>query len=227
MAPVSPKHRTGGLTRDYIYTELKKKIVNLELKPGSRISEKDISEKWNVSRTPVREAFLKLSEEELLDVYPQSGTFVSKIDLEHVEEARFVREQIETGIVRLACAQFPEEHVFQLETNVTMQTLCEEKGNYAKLYELDDEFHRILFDGCHKTRAWKLMQQMNTHFDRLRRLRLASALDWDIIVSQHKDILSLVKSKKTEEAVNVMREHLRLAVVEKDVLKQSNPDFFK
>lgn len=66
---------------------------------------------------------MKLSEEELLNVYPQSGTFVSKIDLEHVEEARFVREQIETSIVRLVCEHIPDENIFKLEANITMQKL--------------------------------------------------------------------------------------------------------
>lgn len=220
--------RAKGSTRDFTYKTLKTQILNLELKPGTKISEKEVAQKLQVSRTPVRESFLKLSEEELVEIYPQRGTIVSLIDLEHVEEARFVRENIEKAIVKVTCEDFSEEYLFQLETNITMQELCGEKGNYSKLYQLDDEFHKILFYGCRKIRTWNMLQQMNSHFNRLRMLRLStSALNWDIIISQHKEIFQLINEKRPEKAEEVMTKHLRLAVIEKDVLKESYPDFFK
>lgn len=123
--------KVNGSTRNYVYTTLKKKIIELELKPGFKISEQEIADELNVSRTPVREAFLKLSQEDLLSIYPQRGTIVSEIDLELVEEGRFIRENIESAIVREACNKFGEEELFQLETNITMQTLCLKKRNLS------------------------------------------------------------------------------------------------
>ncbi|MCY9421621.1 GntR family transcriptional regulator, partial [Bacillus paralicheniformis] len=68
--------------RDQIYQMLKEEIMKFRLVPGELISEKEISERYEVSRTPVREAFLQLSREGLLEVYPQKGTRVSLIDLD-------------------------------------------------------------------------------------------------------------------------------------------------
>lgn len=220
--PNVPNQR--GQTRDYIYNTLKAQILTLELKPGTKISEKEVSDLLNVSRTPVREAFLKLSEEELLEIYPQRGTVVSLINLDHVEEDRFIRENIERAVVRLACSNFTEDYA--METNLIMQELCCEKRDYSKLFELDDEFHKILFEGTNKKRTWKMVHQQSNHFNRLRLLRLSSTLDWNIIISQHKEIYKLVKEKKPDQAEKVMFEHLGLVVIEKDILKKSYPDYF-
>ena len=90
-------------SRMYVYSNLKGKIMNGEIAPGTKLSEQEISEKLGISRTPVREAFLQLAQEYLVGIYPQRGTIVTKIDLQLVEEGRFVREHIEKAIVVEAC----------------------------------------------------------------------------------------------------------------------------
>ncbi|UOQ46545.1 GntR family transcriptional regulator [Halobacillus salinarum] len=214
-------------TRDYTYEVLKEKILTLEIEPGKKISEKDMSQKLGVSRTPIREAFLKLAQEELLEIYPQRGTFVSLIDLDHVEEARFMRESVERAIVRLACSTFTKEQLFELETNITMQEMCVKRDNYSTLLELDEEFHKILFAGCSKMRVWETIQQMNNHFIRLRVLRVGSNLNWNVIVSQHKAIFDRITNKEEAEAEQAMADHLQLVAIEKNTLMDAYPDYFK
>lgn len=215
-----------GSTRDYSYNILKEKILNLELEPGTKISEKEIAEELNVSRTPVREAFMKLAQEELLDIIPQSGTIVSRINLEYVEEGRFIREKVEKEIVILACQEFPEEFRFKLESNIAMQELCVGQNNFLKLFELDEEFHQILFRGCRKIRTWNMLQLLNSHFQRLRLLRLSRDSNWENIISQHKEIYRLIVNKNAEQASKVMEQHLRLVVIEQDLLKERYPHYF-
>ncbi|MBT2757172.1 GntR family transcriptional regulator [Mesobacillus foraminis] len=215
-----------GSTREYVYNILKNDIINLEIKPGTRISEKEIAHRLQVSRTPVREAFMKLAQEELLGIYPQSGTIVSRIDLNHVEEARFVRENIERSIVKMACTEFTEEQLFILETNVTMQELCLEKGTHQRLFELDEEFHKILFEQCGKIRTWKMINQLKSHFDRLRILGLASNKDWNDIVIQHKQIFTAIVQRNPQKAEELMINHLRLVNDHKKDLKQDYPEYF-
>ncbi|WP_371862450.1 GntR family transcriptional regulator [Mesobacillus foraminis] len=215
-----------GSTREYVYNILKNDIINLEIKPGTRISEKEIAHRLQVSRTPVREAFMKLAQEELLGIYPQSGTIVSRIDLNHVEEARFVRENIERSIVKMACMDFTEEQLFILETNVTMQELCLEKGTHQRLFELDEEFHKILFEQCGKIRTWKMINQLKSHFDRLRILGLASNKDWNDIVIQHKQIFTAIVKRNPQKAEELMINHLRLVNDHKKNLKQDYPEYF-
>src|SRR5690554_2566058 len=95
--------------RDFVYETVKNNILNLILKPGQMISEQEISGKLKVSRTPTREAFIKLSEEGLITIYPQKGSYVSLIDIDHVEESLFLREQMEVAVLKLACVTFTEK----------------------------------------------------------------------------------------------------------------------
>ncbi|PMC37311.1 GntR family transcriptional regulator [Bacillus sp. UMB0899] len=221
------KTRINGSTRDYVYQTIKKRIIYLELKPGTKISEKEIAENLEVSRTPVREAFIKLAQEELVGIYPQSGTIVSKIDLGHVEEARFARENIERAIVRMACTDFDDEQLFGLETNIALQELCLGKeGTHHRLFDLDEEFHKRLYEGCNKLRIYKMIQQMNSHFDRLRVLRLATNTDWNVVVSQHKEIYQAIVERNMDKAEKLMVNHLKLVNFEKDELKFRYPDYF-
>lgn len=119
--------RKNVSTRDHVYETLKESIIKLDLKPGQSVSEKEISELLSVSRTPVREAFVKLAQEELLEVYPQRGTFISLIDLEHVEEVRFIRELLERASAKLA-AERPENVDFvSLRENLQRQRYCIEE----------------------------------------------------------------------------------------------------
>jgi DNA-binding GntR family transcriptional regulator len=218
--------RINGSTRDYVYKTIKDEIINWVLEPGTKISEKEVADKLEVSRTPVREAFLKLAQEELIGIYPQSGTIVSKIDLGHVEEARFIRENIERAVVRIACLEFQPEQLFMLETNLAMQELCLKKGTPHRLFELDEEFHKILFDACRKQRSWKMIRQMNSHFDRLRVLRLTTNKDWNEVVFQHKQIFTAIACRDPDQAEELMVNHLRLVNYEKESLKNEYPDFF-
>lgn len=218
--------RVNGSTRDFVYQMIKNQIINLELEPGKKISEKEVAKLLEVSKTPVREAFLMLAQEDLLDVFPQSGTFVSYISLELVEEGRFVRQKIEAAIVKEACLSFGADQLFQLESNLAMQELCLEKGTHQRLFELDEEYHRTLFEGCKKNRSWKMIRQMNSHFDRLRVLRLASNPEWTGIVSQHKNIFEAIRNQDIELAVKEMDNHLEAVNYEKNQLKVSYPTYF-
>lgn len=221
------KRNAKGPIREYVYQTLKMNILNLSLKPGRAISESEISEMLDVSRTPVREAFLRLAQEELLEVYPQKGTFVSLIDLDLIEEGRFLREHMERAVVKLACHVLTDESLLKLETNLKMQRLSVEMNDYTRLYELDEEFHRLIFRGCNKERIWNNIQQMNADFNRLRILRLRVNWEWDRIISHHEGIFAAIKAKDPKKAEEIMKEHLHLVVEDAHELTQNYPDYFK
>lgn len=195
--------------------------------PGAKISEKEVAVQLQVSRTPVREAFLLLAQEELIDVFPQSGTMISYLNLELVEEGRFIRQTIEQVIVKEACLLLNHEQLFKLESNLAMQTLCLEKGTHQQLFDLDEAYHQMLFEGCQKMRSWRIIRQLNSHFDRLRMLRLATNSDWYNIVNQHKLIFNAICEKDVEQAVGQMAQHLEVVNYEKEELKEKYPNYFK
>ncbi len=214
-------------TSKTIYHQLREEIINLDLVPGVNISEKELSKKYNVSRTPVREAFVRLSQEGLVSIYPQKGTVVSLIDLSAVEEGRFLREHLERAVIKQACEEFPKENIFVLEMNLKFQQMYMQDHDYKKLFEADEEFHRIIFEGCNKKRIWATIHEMSTDFQRIRLLRLTTNFTWNSIYLQHKSIVDAIKNKTSEIAEEVMKEHLNMVIFDKDQVKESYPNYFK
>lgn len=214
-------------TSKRIYHLIREEIINLNFIPGLGISEKEISEKFDVSRTPVREAFVRLSQERLISIYPQKGTFVSLIDLSSVEEARFMREHLERAVVRLACEEFPKEIFFKLEMNLKFQRMYMENHDNKKIFEADEEFHRLIFEGCNKKIIWATINEMESDFQRIRILRLSSKLNWDHIYYQHKDIYEAIINKKPDLAEEIIIEHLTMVNFDKNELEQDYSSYFK
>ncbi|MGG1518657.1 GntR family transcriptional regulator [Paenibacillus oryzisoli] len=216
-----------GLIRDNVHDTLKRNIMELRLEPGRLISEKEIIEMLQVSRTPIREALVKLAQEELIETIPQKGSFISLIDLQLVEESRFIRETLETAVVRQACELLNAEQAMQLQNLINLQELCAAERNYARLFELDEEFHRTIIVGCSKIRTWGLLQQLGTHYNRIRYLRLAVNYDWDVILSEHRSIARAIRERNPDMAEEAMREHLSRVRFEKEELMAKYPTYFR
>jgi len=214
-------------TSKTIYYKLREEIINLYLEPGTNISEKELSDKYSVSRTPVREALVRLAQEGLVNIYPQKGTVISLIDLSAVEEGRFLREHLERAVVKEACIEFSQENILALEMNLKLQKMYIENNDYKKLFEADEEFHKIIFEGCNKKRIWKSINDGSTEFQRIRVLRLAVNSGWDNIYVQHKEIFDAIKNKTPENAEEFMKEHLNMVIFDKNQIRESYPNYFK
>ena len=85
-------------TRFQVISELRSRIVSLELPPGTSISENELATTLGVSRTPIREALLILAEEQLVEVFPRVGTFVTPVDVRLVKNSQFLREALELSL---------------------------------------------------------------------------------------------------------------------------------
>ncbi|NRT74092.1 GntR family transcriptional regulator [Clostridium beijerinckii] len=214
-------------TSKAIYHNLREEIINLYLEPGTSISEKELSEKYNVSRTPVREALVRLAQEGLVQIYPQKGTVVSLIDLSAVEEERFLREHLERAVVKEACMEFSKENILALEMNLKFQKMYIENKDYKKLFNTDEEFHKIIFEGCSKKRIWNSINDGSTEFQRIRVLRLTVNSSWDNIYLQHKEIFNAIKNENPELAEEFMKEHLNMVIFDKTQVRENYPNYFK
>lgn len=214
-------------TREYVYRFLKVNIMNLDFEPGSALSEKEIAILLNVSRTPVREAFIQLSNEYLLDILPQKGTYVSLIDMEHVAESKFLRETLEKAIVKMACREFSSERIFELQSVLALQELCLQEKNYKRFFELDEKFHSTVFAGCKKERIWSMIQQMHTHYNRVRRLNIFGGTELDLILEQHKNIVKAIREKDMELGLQTVDLHLNKVRIDIQQLVDLYPHYFK
>ena len=198
--------------KEYVYRVLKENIMSMELKPGEIISEVDLSEKMGISRTPIREVLTRLKGEHLIEVKPQSGTFVSLIDLRLVEEARFMRLALEEKILKMACKNFNEECLVELEKNLYAQQIIAEMESVKKeFYKLDDNFHELFFKGVNMDRVWKSILNIGTHYDRIRIL-----LDIDNnkmkTVDQHRKMLEIIKNKESDKIEEILINHFNYGI---------------
>lgn len=110
-----------------IYRILRRDIVHCLIPPGTPLSEKEVSVRFDVSRQPVREAFIKLAENGLIQIRPQRGGYVNKISLSQVRNGCFVRQAIECAVVRRAAGMVNDEQLYQLEQNLNQQRTAVER----------------------------------------------------------------------------------------------------
>ncbi|MDQ6419120.1 GntR family transcriptional regulator [Paenibacillus sp. LHD-117] len=224
---VDLRRQGTGSARDIVYAALREQILSLALKPGTSLSENETSLKFQVSRTPVRESFMKLAQEGLMQVLPQRGTFVSLIDTALVEEARFMREHLECAVAELACGSFREDALLRLETNLTMQQAALAGQDDGEMFELDEQFHRILFEGCGKSHTWNTLNGLTVHLNRSRRLMLANAHDWRHLYEQHRRMADAIIAKDAAGARLLMKQHLTLNIADQAELRIQYPNYFK
>ena len=129
------------------YAALRHAIVTLKLRPGQSFSEQEVAQQLRTSRTPVREAFIKLAEAGLIEVLPQRGTFVRKISLKAVKDARFVREAIELAVLREAIGQSGRRLLrHDARSCIAAQREAAASDDLERFLALDDAFHRSFAD---------------------------------------------------------------------------------
>jgi len=212
--------------REYAIRVLRHNIINLNLKPGQFVSEKEIAEVLGVSRTPVREAFIELSRSSLIEIYPQKGTCISPIDIDVVEESRFMRCTLEKAVAQLCCDYVTPADIITLEENLKLQQFCVEKKDYMRLLSLDYDFHGYLFNICNKENIYSIIKSAMAQFDRVRILNFAE-MDMKITIDEHKEILKAIKNKDKEMSGKLMEDHLTRVIFDMSYLKEKHPEYFK
>lgn len=220
--------RASDPVRQRLYQVLRESIIRMVLMPGQGLSEKELAEIFSVSRQPVREAFIRLSEAGLVEVRPQRGTFVVKISQQAVLEARFVREAIEVAIVRLAASRgLPSATLVELHDLLERQRRCIDSRDHDRFYRLDESFHRTLILGVHQQLAWKVVEAVRAHFDRVRYLSVPDSTPIDKLIDQHGHILDAIKRRDGAAAGQAMEIHLREVLISLPDLVRRFPDMFE
>ena len=218
--------REKETNREYALRVIKENIVNLQLAPGSMISEQDIANELNLSKTPVHEAIQELSNTKIIEILPQRGNNVSYIDMAHVEEAIFLRFTIESEITAMACKMATEADIQQMEENVTLQRFYYEKNNPDKIMELDNAFHEIMYRITNKMQCHYMVRLMSIHYDRIREINL-HAFDPERVVKEHEEILEAIKKRDPEAARKALDKHLSRHFIQEDEIRKKFPQYFE
>lgn len=226
---ITPKNpdETG---RAYALRILKQNITDTTLKPGTLLSENELSKELGLSRVPVREALIELSKSDIVEILPQRGSRVALIDLKLVEEAGFFRRTLECAVVRLVCGKaqngsLTDGFLLSVRANLNMQDFYIENPAPDKLMELDNEFHHLLFSCVDKERCYRMCCDMGIHFDRIRNLALHAVKELKI-VNDHREIFEAICRGDADTAEKLMASHLTRFKIDEELIKTTYPDYF-
>ena len=211
--------------REYALRTIKENIIQLELAPGSFISENELAAEMGLSRTPVREALIDLAKVKIIEIAPQKRSVVAYVDYDMVEEARFIRNVLEIAVVELVCTLRTEEELEKLEENVKLQRFYLEQANYGGMMELDNQFHQMLFEIAQKPQAYAMVKHIAIHFDRVRSMALSSVKDLKI-VEDHAKIVEALRKQDPDEARTLMDKHLNRYKFDEQAIRAKYPEYF-
>lgn len=191
-----------------VFERLREMIVSLVLPPAAPLSRAALAEQFGLSSTPIRDALMRLHEEDLVEVFPQHATVVSRIDVKLAEQAHFLRQALELEIVKALALAHEAGLVDDLNRTIALQQQFAKAGDFAKFMAADNEFHRQLYAASGKPELWALVKSRSGHIDRLRRLHLPTPGKAQDIVRHHRMIVKAIEAGEPDAAQRHLRKHL-------------------
>lgn len=206
--------------------DMRQRIVSLELKPGLSLSRKDLQDHYRVSSTPVRDMLLKLQEDGLVEIFPQSRTIVSLIDLEQARQAHFLRSSVECAIVQQLAAA-PDPVLTGALQNILHLQEKSAPSDLATFAALDKRFHQELFVSAGMMHVYGVIRRESMHIDRIRALHLPVGGKAAQILRDHRQIIDGIKAADPARAARAMGEHLSQSIAIAGDLRNTMPAYFR
>jgi DNA-binding GntR family transcriptional regulator len=198
----------GASTSALIYQALRTDIVSLRRMPGDPIVEKDIGAQFGVSRTPVREAILRLAAEKLIEIVPQFGTFVARIPLDVLPEALVIRKALEDVTVRGAAERATRAQITALQANLHQQRDAIAAGDLDGFRQVDDAFHAAIAEAAGYPGIWPVVQSVKIQVDRYCHLTLPKPGRMARLVREHTAICKAIADHDPDRAADKLVEHV-------------------
>lgn len=207
------------------YAALKQDIMGLRLKPGDAISAAKVAEMYRVSRTPAREAIVKLEREGLLRIFPQSKTLVSKIDLGRAMQEWFVRSTLEVEMVPLFLSHCDELVLRRLSENLEKQKSADIDDPY-NYFRLDNAFHGIIYESSGELLAKEIIDTNMTHYNRIRYLSDLSRPVHEKTLAEHGQIIEAARERDAEWMQAIVKKHIRRIHSDRNEVLRRYPEYF-
>lgn len=203
-----------------IYKELERRIIDMEYKPGDPISEKELIEEFKVSRTPVREAILKLSQKGLLDLKPRVGTFVTQVDLEYVKQAYEVKKNLEGLAAELASFRATTAQIDELFEIIERFDHYDIVDDYKECIKDDQRFHKIVREASGNPILIETLEELNIKTARFLQYIKYVIEDVNWFKTSLTEMATFIRNHDKEGARKCTEEHT------KEFLKQMSRRFF-
>lgn len=225
--PNAIKQNERRTSVDDVFDTLHEQIVTLELKPGDRISEAEIAAQFGVSRQPVRDAFSRLANLDLLLIRPQRATEVRRFSMRQIEKSRFIRSSIEKEVLRRAANLCDTKGESQLNAAIAEQEAAVAAKNVERFGQLDYEFHKILCAIAQVDYAFEVILREKAKVDRLCMLGIEKEQRIPELLTDHIEIAKAVISHDPEAAITVGIKHLSRLDATIERITETNANYFE
>ncbi|MCB8873669.1 GntR family transcriptional regulator [Acidisoma silvae] len=209
-----------------IYRQLHAAILRNDLAPGTALQDKVLSAEFSVSRTPVREALIRLAEDGLVDIFPQSGTFVSRIKADAIPEVLDIRQALECLAVKRATASAHPTDIARLDKILARQSILAEAGDMMPFHDADELFHETIGLIAERPGLWTLVKQVKAQIDRTRMLTLPAPGRMAQVVAEHRAIRDAIAAGDAASAQTAMTVHLHRVIPDLARLRGEFPAYF-
>ena len=205
---------------------MRKEILDLTLKPGTELNLNQLSALFGVSRSPIRDAVKELSGEHLIDIYPQRGTYVSRINLRMADDERFIRLNLELGSIPDFINNINDELISEMEELIKKQEKAFALRDTSLLLKLDDQFHSVIFKGADRQGVFDFILTRNGNYHRMRLISFMFDAISEDVISQHKVLLEAIKEKDPEKVMALDKMHMTKLKKETVSFRETMPQYF-
>jgi len=205
---------------------LRAAIVSMDMPPGRPISEKTIALEQGISRTPIREAILRLTKEKLVEVVPKSGTFVARIPISALPESLIARRALEGMTTRSAARYARRSQILELQALIERQREMAEQGDTKGFHRVDEDFHEMIAQIGKLPGLWTLVQQVKLQIDRYRHLTLPEEGRMAMVVDEHAAVATAIEQHDEDTACQMMEAHLSGLQLHIAHVAGANPEYF-
>jgi len=175
------------------------------------ISENEVANIYNVSRTPIKNAFLRLKGEKYIEIVPQKGSFVTLLDMKYIKDIIYMRAVLEVDVLSTIIKEgLREQLISGLEANLERQTELINSDNLdpSSFYEVDSVFHYSLFQEIGRERMWDVIQDCQVYYSRFRILDTMTTARYHELYNEHRNILDSLKKEDIHELKTRVFDHL-------------------
>ncbi len=209
-----------------IYGSLRRRIVDLQLRPGELLARAQLASEYGVSQTPVRDAFFQLQREGLVEIFPQSRTVVAKINVAHARETQFLRMALEIEVGKTLAAAGDPALTARARQVLQLQIRALEEERLERFSALDRYFHLSLCEAAGHPALWHMISERSGHIDRLRALNLPDPGKANAIIAAHGQILDAIAAGDAAACEAAVRLHLSGTLSAVRVISERFPDYF-
>ena len=208
-APMPHRKPSRTYLAGTVYEALRRDILEREFVPGEPLTEQELSRRYGVSRTPVREALAKLERDRLVHVVPKKGAFVRSISHDDVRELYQIREALEALAVRLAAPRFERGELQGFEARFRDIKARGAKATPADVRALGEEFHGVVLKRAGNTRLLEALEQIREQIRPVWTMAILAPRRVQGLVHEHLSIIDALKRPNARRAERLMAQHVR------------------